>query len=141
VAALERQAYEFPWSPGIFRDCLFAGYTSVVVEHRGEVIGYAMMSVAAAAAEAHLLNLCVARERQREGYGSALLDLLMQQALQAGAERIYLEVRPSNVAALALYAREGFEQVGLRKRYYRAKSGSEDAVVLARQLDRGQRRI
>jgi [ribosomal protein S18]-alanine N-acetyltransferase len=141
VAALERQAYDFPWSQGIFRDCLLAGYTSVVVEHRGEVIGYAMMSVAAAAAEAHLLNLCVASDRRREGYGSALLDLLMQRALQAGAERIYLEVRPSNKAALALYEREGFEQVGLRKHYYRAKSGSEDAVIFVRQLYRRQPRV
>lgn len=138
VAALERQSYDFPWSPGIFRDCLLARYTCMVVEHRGEVIGYAIMSVAAA--EAHLLNLCVAAERRREGHGLALLHLLMQQALQAGTERIYLEVRPSNVAALALYQREGFQQVGLRRHYYRARIGMEDAVVLACSLERRQSR-
>lgn len=128
VAVLERQSYDFPWSQGIFRDCLLAGYTCVVTEHRGEVIGYGIMSVAAA--EAHLLNLCVAAERRREGHGVALLHLLMQQAVEVGAEHIYLEVRPSNAAALALYQREGFRQVGLRKRYYRARTGAEDAVVL-----------
>ncbi len=138
VAVLERQSYDFPWSPGIFRDCLLAGYTCMVVEHRGEVIGYAIMSLAAA--EAHLLNLCVAAERRREGHGLALLHLLMQQAAQAGAEHIYLEVRPSNAAALALYQREGFQQVGLRKHYYRAKTGAEDAVVLACSLERRQSR-
>ncbi|MCK6371534.1 MAG: ribosomal-protein-alanine N-acetyltransferase, partial [Gammaproteobacteria bacterium] len=47
IAAIERQAYEFPWSAGIFRDCLLAGYTTLVVEHRGEIVAYAIMSVAA----------------------------------------------------------------------------------------------
>lgn len=136
IAAIERQAYEFPWSPGIFRDCLLAGYTSLVAEYRGEVIAYAIMSVAAG--EAHLLNLCVAASARRNGYGRRLLDVVMDRALQAGAERMHLEVRPSNEAALALYARRGFERIGIRKHYYRASSGSEDAVLLARGLDRGQ---
>ncbi len=136
IAALERQAYEFPWSPGIFRDCLLAGYTSLVAEFRGDVIGYAIMSVAAG--EAHLLNLCVATGVRRCGYGRRLLDVVIERALQAGAERMHLEVRPSNEAALALYANYGFERIGLRKHYYRASSGSEDAVLLARWLDRGQ---
>jgi ribosomal-protein-alanine N-acetyltransferase len=135
VAALERRAYEFPWSAGIFRDCLLAGYASIVIECRGEVIGYAILSVAAG--EAHLLNLCVAPEARRRGHGRRILALLMQRAAQAGAERIYLEVRPSNAAALALYVQQGFEQVGVRKHYYRARFGSEDAVVLARPLGRG----
>lgn len=139
VAAIERQSYEFPWSAGIFRDCLLARYTCVVVEHRGEVIGYAIMSVAAA--EAHLLNICVAAERRREGHGLALLHLLMQQAAHAGAGHIYLEVRPSNSGALALYQREGFRQVGLRKHYYRARHGAEDAVVLACSLERRRSRV
>ncbi len=138
IAALEREAYEFPWSPGIFRDCLLAGYTSLVTEYHGEVVAYAMMSVAAG--EAHLLNLCVAGKCRRESYGSRLLATVMERARHAGAERIHLEVRPSNDAAIALYVKNGFERVGVRKRYYRASSGSEDAVLLARWLDRRQRR-
>ncbi len=133
VAAIERQAYEFPWSAGIFRDCLLAGYTSLVVEYRGEIIAYAIMSVAAG--EAHLLNLCVAVSERRRGYGRRLLEVVMQRAISAGAERMHLEVRPSNDAALALYANYGFERVGVRKHYYRASYGSEDAVLLARRLD------
>lgn len=135
ISAIEREAYEFPWSAGIFRDCLLAGYTSLVLEYRGEVIAYAIMSVAAG--EAHLLNLCVALNWRRGGHGRRVLDAMLERAAQAGAEKIYLEVRPSNDPALALYDQSGFQRVGLRKRYYRASSGSEDAVVLARSV--GQR--
>jgi ribosomal-protein-alanine N-acetyltransferase len=138
IAAIEREAYEFPWSPGIFRDCLLAGYTSLVTEHRGEVVAYAIMSVAAG--EAHLLNLCVALGARRAGLGSRLLQTVMERARNAGAERMHLEVRPSNDAAIALYIKSGFERVGVRRRYYRASSGSEDAVLLARDLDRRQHR-
>jgi ribosomal-protein-alanine N-acetyltransferase len=138
VAAIERETYEFPWSPGIFRDCLLAGYTSIVVEEQGEVLGYAMMSVAAG--EAHLLNLCVASVSRRRGHGSQLLDFVLTRATTVGMDRLYLEVRPSNQAALALYARAGFERIGVRRGYYRASGGSEDAVVLALDLVRQDRR-
>jgi ribosomal-protein-alanine N-acetyltransferase len=134
VSALEREAYEFPWSPGIFRDCLLAGYTSLVVEDRKEVAGYAIMSVAAG--EAHLLNLCVSAAMRRQGFGSRLLEFVLTRAHTVGAERLYLEVRPSNSAALALYQTKGFEQIGVRRGYYRAQNGSEDAVVLALRLAR-----
>jgi ribosomal-protein-alanine N-acetyltransferase len=138
IAAIEREAYEFPWSPGIFRDCLLAGYTSLVTEHRGEVKAYAIMSVAAG--EAHLLNLCVAVGCRREGHGRRLLHTVMERAQMAGADRMHLEVRPSNDAAIALYIKTGFERIGVRRRYYRASSGSEDAVLLARPLERRPRR-
>jgi ribosomal-protein-alanine N-acetyltransferase len=134
VAGIEREAYEFPWSPGIFRDCLLAGYTSLVTEERGEIAGYAIMSVAAG--EAHLLNLCVAAGVRRHGHGTRLLEYVLARALTVGAERLYLEVRPSNAAALALYKAKGFEQIGVRRAYYRAANGSEDAVVLALRLAR-----
>jgi ribosomal-protein-alanine N-acetyltransferase len=137
VATIERAAYEFPWSPGIFRDCLLAGYTSIVIEDKGRVIGYAIMSVAAG--EAHLLNLCVAADVRRTGHGRRLLAAVVHRARNAGAERMHLEVRPSNTAALALYAGTGFERIGLRRAYYRARSGSEDAVLLARWLGRRSR--
>ena len=129
VAAIEREAYEFPWSPGIFRDCLLAGYTSLVAEECSDLAGYAIMSVAAG--EAHLLNLCVALNVRRHGHGSRLLEYVLTRALTVGADRLYLEVRPSNAAALALYSAKGFEQIGVRRGYYRAVTGSEDAVVLA----------
>ena len=130
VAAIESQTYDFPWSPGIFRDCLLAGYTNVVLDRGGEVIGYGIMSVAAG--EAHLLNICVADDFRRRGIGRGLLNYLLRRARTLRAERIYLEVRPSNERALALYRRAGFETLGVRQGYYKAHDGNEDAVVLVR---------
>ena len=128
IAALEQAAYEFPWSPGIFRDCLLAGYTACTLEGDGEVEGYAVMSVAAG--EAHLLNICIAPHLRGNGTGRRLLQHMLQAARDAGAECVFLEVRPSNKDALRLYNAAGFEVIGVRHGYYRAVSGNEDAVVL-----------
>jgi ribosomal-protein-alanine N-acetyltransferase len=132
VANIERSAYEFPWSPGIFRDCLLAGYTSLVLEQGTAVIGYGIMSVAAG--EAHLLNLALAPSARGQGHGWQLLQHILDLAQGAGVEGLYLEVRPSNRAALALYDQAGFEVIGRRRAYYRAIGGTEDAVVLVRRL-------
>lgn len=133
VTALEEASYEFPWTRGIFADCLRVGYRCEVLEDpAGTVLGYCILSVALD--EAHILNLCVAPEHRVRGLGGRILDHLLDAAAKAGARRIYLEVRPSNGAALALYARRGFEKLGLRRDYYRARQGREDAVILARPL-------
>ncbi len=134
VATIEQSAYDFPWGPGIFRDCLLAGYTSLVLEHSGKVIGYGIMSVAAG--EAHLLNLVLSDSARRMGNGRRLLDHLMDLAQLAGAEGMYLEVRPSNQRALQLYERAGFELLGRRRGYYRSRGGTEDAVVLVHRFRR-----
>lgn len=128
VHEIECAAYDFPWSIGIFRDCLLADYMNLILERDGEVIGYAIMSVAAG--EAHLLNICVANELRRRGYGRIFLEHMLDLAQSASAQRIYLEVRPSNKAALALYESRGFAVLGIREHYYRAHEGKEDAVVL-----------
>lgn len=132
VAAVERAAYQYPWSLGIFRDCLLAGYYCLVLDVAGSVTGYGVMSVAAG--EAHLLNLCVHPNAQRLGYGRRLLNALMVRAADAGADKIFLEVRPSNGVALRLYDSVGFEQIGMRPAYYQAENGREDAVILAATL-------
>ena len=106
IADIEMVAYEFPWTEGIFRDCLRVGYRCVVLEGDGELYGYGVMSVAAG--EAHLLNLCVRPDRQRFGLGSDLLRYFLGKAKEADAGRIFLEVRQTNLAALALYNRAGF---------------------------------
>jgi ribosomal-protein-alanine N-acetyltransferase len=129
VAAVERAAYTFPWSLGIFRDCLLAGYYCLVLDVGKNVTGYGIMSIAAA--EAHLLNLCVHPSAQRTGYGRRLLNALLLKAAEAEVEKIFLEVRPSNHAALRLYQSVGFEQIGIRPAYYQAERGREDAVVLS----------
>ena len=132
VVTIEAKAYEFPWSANIFSDCLRAGYTGIVFERHGALFGYGMLSVAVG--EAHLLNLCIDPEMQGKGYGQGMLDTLMRIAGEKGALQMYLEVRSSNYAAQHLYYRAGFNEVGLRKNYYRGKKGREDAVVFAKEL-------
>lgn len=132
VAAVERDAYQFPWSLGIFRDCLLAGYQCLVLDVAGMVTGYGIMSIAAG--EAHLLNLCVHPKAQRFGYGRRLLNALLARAADADADRVFLEVRPSNDVALKLYASAGFTRIGMRPSYYQALNGREDAVILAASL-------
>jgi ribosomal-protein-alanine N-acetyltransferase len=129
VSAVERAAYAFPWSLGIFRDCLLAGYYCLVLDVGTSVTGYGIMSVAAA--EAHLLNLCVHPSAQRVGHGRRLLNALLLKAEDADVDKIFLEVRPSNHVALRLYQSVGFEQIGVRPAYYQAERGREDAVVLS----------
>lgn len=134
VAAIERATYDYPWSAGIFRDCLLAGYTSLVLDRGGEIVGYGILSVAAG--EAHLLNICVAPTLRRRGVGTRLLEYLLSHARTSGADRVFLEVRPSNRAALKLYRENGFQIIGVRKAYYKATGGSEDAVVLVRRFNK-----
>ena len=132
VMAIERRAYPFPWTRGILRDCLRAGYPAWVLEEGGEAIGYAVLSIAAA--EAHILNLCTAPEVQGRGHGRYLLRALLELARGRGVQRVFLEVRPSNVHAITLYDSEGFNEIGRRPRYYPAVGGREDAIVMAIEL-------
>jgi ribosomal-protein-alanine N-acetyltransferase len=132
VMDIERRAYPFPWTRGIFRDCLRAGYPALVLVADGDVVGYGLLSVAAG--EAHILNVCADPALPRQGHGRRLLRALLQQARGRGAQRVFLEVRPSNPAAIALYDAEGFNEIGRRPRYYPAASGREDAIVMALEL-------
>ncbi|MDR3389284.1 MAG: ribosomal protein S18-alanine N-acetyltransferase [Rudaea sp.] len=132
VTAIEIAAYEFPWTHTIFRDCLRAGYNCWVLAQSVEVIGYGVLSVAAG--EAHILNVCVAREQQGEGHGKHLMKRLIDLARWHQAERIFLEVRPSNTRAVALYDQLGFNEIGKRPNYYPGKRGREDAIVMALEL-------
>ena len=132
VSDIERRSYEFPWSHGVFRDCLLAGYQCIVLEIDGKVSGYGILSVAAG--EAHILNLCVEPAYRSHGYGAQLLDEILLRARTASVREIFLEVRPSNESALALYRKKGFFQVANRPAYYQAQGGREDAAVLKKKL-------
>lgn len=129
VMEVEGGAYPFPWTDGIFRDCIRVGYDCWVLDLEGELVGHAVMAVAAG--EAHLLNLTVAVEHQGRGLGRFLLRQMVERARGQGVERLFLEARPSNIAAMNLYRSEGFEQVGTRPRYYPAEGGREDAWVFS----------
>ncbi len=129
VAEVELASYQYPWNIGIFRDCLLAGYQSLVLDIRGNVSGYCIMSIAAG--EAHLLNICIHPGCQRLGYGRRLLVDGLARAREVGVETIFLEVRPSNDVAIMLYRSLGFRLIGRRPSYYQADGGREDAVIFA----------
>ncbi len=130
---IELRSYPFPWTPGNFRDCLRAGYAMWVLEDEVGLVGYAAASVQAG--EAHLLNLCIDPKLQSRGQGRRLLRAMRQVAKGHGAERMFLEVRPSNKHAIALYHDEGFNEIGRRPRYYPDHDGRrEDAIVMAMEL-------
>ena len=134
VSDIERRSYDYPWSHGVFRDCLLAGYCCIVLERGDAVTGYGILSVAAG--EAHILNLCVDPDHRRLGYGDRLLDEILLRARAAGVREIFLEVRPSNATALSLYRKKGFRQIANRRAYYQARDGREDAAVLSLVLKR-----
>lgn len=128
VLAIEGAIYSHPWTRGNFSDSLRAGYECKTWRVDGQLAGYFILMVAAG--EAHLLNLSIAAQWQRNGHGSALLREAAALAGQLGATDLFLEVRPSNHAAQALYRRFGFRKVAVRRDYYPADSGREDALVL-----------
>ncbi len=132
VAAIEERAYEFFWTPGIFRDCLRAGHQCWVLEARAGIIGYGVLSCAAG--EAHVLNVCVAPEHQGHGHGRRLMKRLIDLARWHMVDRVFLEVRPSNPKAIALYDSLGFNEIGRRPNYYPARNGREDAIVMGLEL-------
>jgi ribosomal-protein-alanine N-acetyltransferase len=106
-----------------------------VADLDGEIVAYGV--VAMGAGEAHILNLCVRGDLRGRSIGRQMLALLLERSRQAGVESVFLEVRPTNPHAIALYQSVGFVQVGLRKAYYQAEGGREDALVLKLDLDRG----
>ena len=128
VVAAEKAIYTHPWTRGNFADSIAAGYDCRTWRFGGDLIGYFVLLVAAG--EAHLLNLSIAATHQRRGYGSSLLDEVIRLARERNARQLFLEVRPSNTGAQALYSRFGFRRVAVRRGYYPAHSGREDALVL-----------
>ena len=134
VAAIEADVYVFPWSIGNFRDSLLSAYECWSCWTGGELIGYAV--VMTALDEAHLLNFAVASRWQQRGVGAGFLQFLIDRARDANRDVLYLEVRPSNQAGVRLYQRFGFKQLGLRRDYYPAVTGREDALFLGLNIAR-----
>lgn len=132
VAALEASLQPFPWSRGNFADSLTAGYSVWVCRLGGELIGFSV--VMSVIDEAHLLNIGVAARHHGQGFGARLLRNAMQAARLGGATKLFLEVRPSNERAVELYRHFGFRQIGLRKGYYPAAIGREDALIFDKEL-------
>lgn len=132
VITIEEAVYPYPWTRGIFHDCLHIGYLCQVLEINGKIVAYSVMSVAVG--EAHILTLVVAEAVQGKGYGKKMLNEMIQHAVNDNANTMYLEVRTSNKIAIQLYHERGFNELGIRNNYYPADKGREDALILGLDL-------
>lgn len=132
VIAIEEATYPFPWTRGIFHDCLNIGYLCWVLELNGKIVAYSVMSVAVG--EAHLLTIVVPKTEQGKGYGKKMLNEMIRHAVDDNANTMYLEVRTSNKIAIQLYHERGFNELGIRNNYYPADKGREDALILGLDL-------
>lgn len=128
VMSIEPHIYSHPWTRGNFADSLASGYSAWVLLDGVKVIGYSLMMLVLD--EAHLLNLSIAKAYQKQGLGRLLLEHMIASARQHGAANMFLEVRPSNISAIALYENIGFNEMSVRRGYYPAQNGREDAVLM-----------
>lgn len=132
VLAIENSAYDYPWTPGIFHDCLRVGYSCWIMGQQNPVDGYGIMTIGAG--ECHILNVCINPGLQNLGLGRFMLEHLLGLAGEYRADTAFLEVRPTNRPAIHLYESMGFNQVGIRRDYYPVANGREDALILAKTL-------
>jgi [ribosomal protein S18]-alanine N-acetyltransferase len=133
IMQIEPTIYSHPWTRGNFSDSLNSGYSAWVLESEGIMIGYALLMLVMD--EAHLLNLSIAKTQQKQGLGRYLLEHMLKIAKTHKATNMFLEVRPSNISAIALYENMGFCEISVRRGYYPAdpktsETGREDAVLM-----------
>ncbi len=133
ILEIEKLSFPSPWSPTPFLLCIRAGYICRVLDRGTRIVGYGLISVEQETA--HLLNLCIRPDFHGLGWGRTLLVHLLDRARARGAQSVYLEVRPTNEAALRLYDSMGFREIGVRKNYYAPPPQIEDALVLLAELD------
>ena len=131
VMRIERINYQFPWEEDLFTDCFKAGYHCWVCELENKVVGYSLLSIAVG--EAHILNISIDPSEQKQGIGRRMLEHLIEYS-KGRAETVFLEVRPTNIHAIALYEDVGFNEIGIRKGYYPAENGREYGIMLALEL-------
>lgn len=138
VYAIETSVHVAPWSRNILRDCVLVGYDCRILEindeHNSQVVGgYIIARIADNAC--HILNFCIAKPFQAKGWGRKFLETFIHSLSEDNRlASVVLEVRPSNNSALHLYQTMGFEQVEIKKEYYKDKNGIEDGILLKKQL-------
>jgi len=132
VYQLEITNYPIPWSKGVIKDCIQSDYHSILLKCKEKIIGYAFLMTAYD--ESHLLNMCIDKSQQGKGLGRKLLKYLENICIYSQSTSFLLEVRKSNPIAHSLYQSFGFEEIGLRKNYYRTLDGREDAIVMKKFL-------
>jgi ribosomal-protein-alanine N-acetyltransferase len=133
VLSIERKVHAHPWTLGNFSDALRSKYLCKVYESEtGDMLGYAVLMLAVD--EAELLDIAIDLRHQHRGWGRKLLDEIVVLARRNDMRRLVLEVRASNAAAIGLYRSAGFADIGLRREYYPAENGREDAILMGREL-------
>ena len=128
VIRIEEASYPFPWTRGIFKECLRVGYACHGLQLGDDLAGYSISNWGVG--ECHLLNLCIEPRWHKRGFGKMMLEHSIGHATSLECHVMFLEVRPSNTDAAKLYLKRGFEEVGTRPAYYQAEKGREDALVL-----------
>ncbi|MDO9366902.1 MAG: ribosomal protein S18-alanine N-acetyltransferase [Methylotenera sp.] len=128
IMQIEPHIYSHPWTRGNFSDSLKSEHSAWVLEHNEKIIGYALMMMVLD--EAHLLNLSITKAYQKQGLGRYLLEHMMRIAQNQKAANMFLEVRSSNISAITLYENIGFNEMAIRRGYYPAQNGREDAVLM-----------
>ena len=132
IIEIENQSYDYPWSEKIFQDCINHNYLCRVILIDNVLIGYVISSIVQD--ECHIMNLCIKDDHRRSGYGRYMLDELHKEVIKINCKLVFLECRPSNRSALKLYKSEGYNEIGIRKNYYPAPNGAEDAIMLAKNV-------
>jgi len=128
IMEIEPHIYSHPWTRGNFADSLKSAHNAWVLMHNEEIIGYALMMMVLD--EAHLLNLSISKAYQKQGLGRLLLEHMISIAQTLNAANMFLEVRASNISAIALYENIGFNEMAVRRGYYPAHHGREDAILM-----------
>ena len=135
ILKIERGSNPYPWSELNFKDCLEQGYYSLALEDQTELVGFAIMAISTE--ESHLLNIGVREDLRGRGHGEEILKKMMTAAEVMGSKKVILEVRISNAIAYKLYEKLGFQEIAIRKDYYRLPDGREDAFVMSKSLKKG----
>lgn len=144
VAAIEAQQHSVPWSAASFSDALRCGWhCRSLKDTQDQVLGYCITMTAGDDEE--LLTIAVKPQLMRQGLGRQLMQNLLQDARQRGANHLFLEVRESNQPAIHLYEQMGFKIIGMRKNYYpvpanlttHGAAGRENALLMRLVLAKG----
>lgn len=129
---IECLCHSSPWTTTVFNSCNGERYFRYFLEHEGKEVGYYVAEQVLD--DVTLMNICVHPKSQGKGYGKMLLDHFIEQAEARDANSLWLEVRASNKSAITMYENAGFVETGIRRNYYPAPTGREDAVLMSMSL-------
>lgn len=135
LMAIETACHDFPWSQKTMQTCLAGRYFNGALYADSVLVGFYIGE--RAGPDNTLMDICIAPDFQGQGFAKVLLQDFIDRSDNMAAENLFLEVRASNAAAIGLYTKAGFAEVGIRKNYYPSRNGKEDAILMALTLTLG----